>query len=59
YGKCNSNEDCVTDGCSAQVCRSKFEKQIITSCEWLDCYDAKKYGVACKCVSGKCEWVGE
>ena len=57
YGRCYSDEDCVTDGCSSQVCRSKFEKQIITTCEWFDCYDANKYGIACKCINGKCQWV--
>ena len=48
YGKCNTDEDCTTDGCSGQICRSKFEEGIITTCEWLDCYDAKKYNIACK-----------
>ncbi|MCD6402761.1 MAG: eight-cysteine-cluster domain-containing protein [Candidatus Aenigmarchaeota archaeon] len=57
YGKCNSDEDCITDGCSSQVCRSRFEEPIGTTCEWFDCYDANKYGVACKCVDGKCQWV--
>jgi len=57
YGKCDIDADCITDGCSSQVCRSKFEEQVITSCEWLDCYNANKYGVACKCVDEKCQWV--
>ena len=56
YGKCNSNKDCVTDGCSAQVCRSKFGEPVITSCEWLDCYDAERFNVTCKCIDGKCQW---
>jgi len=55
YGKCESDEDCVIDGCSGQVCRSKFEEPVITTCEWLDCYDVK--GVACKCIDGKCQWI--
>ncbi len=55
YGRCESDEDCVVDGCSGQVCRSKFEEPIITTCEWLDCYDVK--GVACKCIDGKCQWI--
>lgn len=57
YGKCNNNRDCIADGCSGQVCKSKFEEQMITSCEWLDCYDAKKFNVACKCIDGRCQWV--
>jgi len=55
YGKCESDEDCVIDGCSGQVCRSKFEEPVITTCEWLDCY--KVEGVACRCVKGKCQWI--
>lgn len=57
YGKCNSDEDCIRAGCSQQVCQSKFEEPIGTTCEWLDCYDANKYGVTCECVDGKCQWV--
>ena len=57
YGKCNNDEDCIRSGCSKQVCQSKFEESIVTTCEWIDCYDANKYGVACKCVNGRCQWV--
>jgi len=56
YGKCNSDGDCIRDGCSNQICRSRFEKPLITTCEWLDCYDAEKFGIACKCVEGRCQW---
>ena len=59
YGKCSNDKDCIIDGCSAQVCRSKLENQIITTCEWIDCYDANKYGVECKCIDGKCQWMGK
>ncbi len=57
YGECSGDEDCVADGCSGQVCRSGFEEQIGTTCEWFDCYNASKYNVACRCVDGKCQWV--
>jgi len=59
YGKCNSDEDCLRDGCSKQICRSRFEEPIITTCEWKECYEASKYGVACKCVEGRCQWTRE
>ena len=59
YGKCNSDGDCIRDGCSNQICRSRFEKPLITTCEWLDCYDAEKFGIACKCVEGRCQWARE
>ncbi len=57
YGKCKTDEDCVIDGCSGQVCRSKEEGKVMTTCEWLDCYDYKKFGYECGCVEGKCQWV--
>jgi eight-cysteine-cluster-containing protein len=56
FGKCESDEDCVTGGCSGQVCQSRFEKPVITTCEWKECYNAEKYGMMCKCVEGKCQW---
>jgi len=59
YGKCSNDKDCIIDGCSTQVCRSKLENQIITTCEWIDCYDANKYGVECKCIDEKCQWAGK
>jgi eight-cysteine-cluster-containing protein len=57
YGNCLKDEDCVIDGCSGQICRSKFENPILTTCEWKDCYAAIKYGVKCKCLTQKCQWV--
>jgi len=57
YGKCSNHEDCVRTGCSSQVCQSKFEKKIVTTCEWRECYDAKKYGVRCGCFMGRCQWL--
>ena len=56
YGKCSSDLDCMTGGCSSQVCQSKKEEPIITTCEWRDCYNAKIYGIACKCIENKCQW---
>jgi eight-cysteine-cluster-containing protein len=55
-GPCSSNGDCVSDGCSGQICRSTSEKSIISTCEWKDCYSAEKYGLSCKCLSGQCIW---
>jgi eight-cysteine-cluster-containing protein len=55
-GKCNSNADCIVSGCSGQVCQSKQEARMITTCEWRDCYNASMYGLSCKCVSNKCKW---
>ena len=40
YGKCNSDEDCIRGGCSSQVCQSKYEEPVFTTCEVKGCYDA-------------------
>lgn len=57
-GKCSSDSDCLAGGCSGQVCQSKNEESIITTCEWRDCYSAKKYDLKCKCIDTKCQWSG-
>ena len=57
YGRCEKDEDCIRDGCSGQVCRSIYEKGAITTCEWRDCYDASRYGVSCRCVNKRCQWI--
>jgi eight-cysteine-cluster-containing protein len=56
YGKCSSDSDCILDGCSAQVCQSKYEEPVRTTCEWRDCYNAKMYGLKCRCIDGRCQW---
>ncbi len=56
YGPCKTDEDCVIDGCSGQYCRSKEEFPITTTCEWLPCYDYKKFEMSCKCINNKCQW---
>ncbi|MBS3170704.1 eight-cysteine-cluster domain-containing protein [Candidatus Woesearchaeota archaeon] len=53
-GACENDNDCVTDGCSGQVCRTVNEEAVFTTCEWLDCYE--KNGIECKCVDNKCSW---
>lgn len=56
YGECDSAQDCNAGGCSGQVCESKFDESAITTCEWLDCYNAEKYGISCQCLENKCQW---
>ncbi|MFB6075943.1 MAG: eight-cysteine-cluster domain-containing protein [Candidatus Aenigmatarchaeota archaeon] len=53
---CSADADCVAGGCSGQVCQSKNEESIISTCEWKECYDNEKYGLSCQCVEGKCQW---
>ena len=56
YGSCVADLDCITGGCSGQTCQSRDEEPIITTCEWLDCYDETVYGFECRCVDQKCQW---
>ncbi|MBI5228974.1 eight-cysteine-cluster domain-containing protein [Candidatus Micrarchaeota archaeon] len=56
YGRCSSNANCTTGGCSGQVCQSRTEESVVTTCEWRECFDETKYGLSCKCVSGGCKW---
>jgi len=55
-GTCKINSDCVTGGCSGQVCQSKNDESVITTCELRDCYKASKYNLSCQCVENKCNW---
>lgn len=55
-GPCKSDEDCQIGGCSSQVCQSKSEPPVATTCEFAGCYDAEAYGEACGCLAGKCGW---
>jgi len=56
YGKCKTDSDCVVSGCSNEVCESRYEKPIFTSCIYKKCFDAKLYGMRCRCINGKCQW---
>ncbi len=55
-GECSADSDCTSGGCSGQVCQSKSEEPMITTCEYRDCYNAEEYGVKCSCVTGTCAW---
>jgi len=53
---CSNDSDCITGGCSGQVCQAAAEPPVITTCEYRECYSAQAYGVGCGCHSGKCRW---
>jgi len=55
-GFCNVDSDCVKTGCSSQICSSRFEEDIVTTCEWRECYGAQDYSLICDCVNQKCQW---
>ncbi len=52
---CTEDSDCKPTGCSNQVCGG-IDEDIITTCEYRECYDAEMYGVKCGCISGQCRW---
>uniref|UniRef100_A0A7J2TKJ2 Eight-cysteine-cluster domain-containing protein n=1 Tax=Archaeoglobus fulgidus TaxID=2234 RepID=A0A7J2TKJ2_ARCFL len=56
FAYCERDEDCKIGGCSAQICMGAKE-EIFTTCEYRECYDYLKYGVACKCVRNMCQWI--
>ena len=55
-GTCSKDSDCMTGGCSGQVCQGAAEPPVITTCEYRECYSAQAYGLSCGCVSGGCAW---
>jgi len=56
YGNCTLDSDCTRGGCSSQVCQSKNEESIATTCEYRDCYNPDIYNIYCKCVNQECMW---
>jgi len=56
FGKCKSDSDCFISGCSSQVCQSKLEEPILTTCEYRDCYNYLKFNLSCKCIDNMCQW---
>ena len=55
-GPCSKDDDCMPGGCSGQVCQSKSEEPIITTCEYTDCYNPQPYGLTCGCQNNQCQW---
>lgn len=53
---CETNEDCITGGCSGSICQSKNTEPTFTTCEYRDCYNAEAYKMECKCAENKCKW---
>ena len=56
YGKCLTDLNCITGGCSKEVCQSKDEEPVITTCVFKECYNVEKYSRQCKCVNEQCQW---
>ncbi len=56
YGICSSDSDCVTGGCSSEVCQSKNEAGAVSPCIYKDCENAKAYDLHCGCIQNRCQW---
>jgi eight-cysteine-cluster-containing protein len=56
-GSCQSDMDCITSGCSGEVCQSANESVYNTICQSSDCYDAELYSLRCACQNNTCQWV--
>ncbi len=54
YSSCATESDCIIGGCSSQVCQSKDDEQMFTTCEYMECYNSKDY--ECICKESKCQW---
>jgi len=55
-GVCETDADCIKGGCSEQVCQSKNEEPIATTCEYRNCYNPVPYKTNCLCIENKCKW---
>ena len=56
YGACEKHTDCIKAGCSSSVCQSTSEEDIITTCEYKECYNYQKYKMGCLCIENQCQW---
>ena len=59
FGKCKTDSDCITTGCSNEVCQSKDEDLIITTCNYDSCKNSTSFNLSCGCVNGQCVWASK
>ncbi|VVB53619.1 Uncharacterised protein [uncultured archaeon] len=55
-GACRIDGDCVAGGCSGQICQSKNDEPLVSTCEYRECYNAAAYGLGCRCENNSCRW---
>jgi len=53
---CAKDADCIAGGCNHEVCQSRNEEPVNTSCGYRGCYSAGDYGMECQCWSNHCRW---
>lgn len=54
---CAKNSDCISAGCSKELCVHKSQSGIVSSCIFKPDYDCLKRTI-CGCNDGRCSWVG-
>jgi len=55
YAECTLDDECRAGGCSGQLC-GHMDEELITTCEWRECYGSDPPGLACGCYDGQCQW---
>jgi eight-cysteine-cluster-containing protein len=55
-GPVDPGAECVTDGCSGQLCRAADADPIATTCEWRDEYACYQDATCERQASGGCGW---
>ena len=53
--ECQTNEDCMTSGCSSTVCKKANDNPSYTTCEWKEEYACYRQ-ITCGCNQGSCNW---
>ncbi len=53
--ECLVDSDCITAGCSSQLCVSNEKSSVVTSCEYKPEYECYKSS-HCGCIQGTCSW---
>ena len=56
YGECQINDDCESGGCGSEICGSKAESPLLSTCEGYDEPTPKMLNYQCACVNQKCQW---
>jgi len=53
YRECESNADCLRDGCNGEICRGIDSTPRFTPCYYKKCFS---YCGECRCIEGRCQW---
>ncbi len=56
YYPCQSDEDCVVDGCNGEICSSVEEEGMASICLFPEEPLPTDLGYSCGCFDGECKW---